>query len=539
MSDDRAPPARDAKRMDQPTELGIAARRRTLLRAIAALALLAIVGLVWAWQKERVRAFARGEIDLSGEPRYEPPHPPDPEALARIDQARVHGQLIPAWTIALARATTPSGRRYADVMLADLEEAVAPDPNLASLLRSTHRALREDPLEHVARLDYLLWAYNHYLDRQAVPWRVEASLVLGEERAFVRMLTYEVMADARTARGHRLRMLRRADRTNAVEGWLGHTVRDDGAFVILARVLHFTVRHVWPGLHPALDARRPAAERPWLGEVRREVRAALGGETFELLAQSAVDQQALIEVADSVAARAECGSRFRIHDLPYNGLSRRGRDAIERALARSRTPEGDVAECPDITLDEAARIVGASERLASTDGLMEAVERLIMVVARSVAVHELQHAEDGEEAECPGCPKWLVGLPRAEVSAYLSAMSTEGLGYLALLQACVTPRGNDLHGRSLEVVLEAILPLGCEGPTRWDLYVYAERIETRLFGKRGDIALPELPDRVPLLPRANAARPRPAWRPLDTGWGVAVAAQEEPRESRAQDALTP
>ncbi len=512
------------------------ARRRALGRLCACLVALAVAGALFSWHKERVRAYVRGEIDLDGAPRYEPAHPVDRRALARIDLARVHGELIPAWTIATGRATSPGRRALAERAYEELAAEVAPDANLAELLASTHRALRDDPLENARRLDYLLWAYNRYLDEQELPWRLEASLSVGEARAIFRTMTYEVLADARTREGHRLRLLRRADRTNTLEGWLGHSQGgDEGALVLLARVLHFTIRHVWPGLHPALDPRRPEAERPWLGYVRGEVRAALDAETYRLLSETAVDQQTLIEVAASIEARRACGSRYRIRELPYNGLSPRGLRSVRLALERSAIEGGE--ECPEITLDEAARIVGASERLASTDGLAEAVERLTMVVARSVSVHELQHVADGDEIACPGCPKWLEqGVARAEVSAYLSALSTEGVGYLALLQACATPRGEGLHGAALRAVLEAILPYGCEGPTRHDLYGYAERIEARLFGKRGDVTLPaELPERVALLARPAGRPPsRPVHRPLESGWGVALSARVDDQRERAQ-----
>lgn len=497
-------------------------RRRALRRACVLGAGIALVTSAWGHVSEPVRAYVRGEVDLEGEPRYEPP-PADPEALRRIDFARVHTRLIPAWTIALGRATTPGRRRYADHVYEALAAEVAPDPNLASLFARSHRALRDDPIENARRLDYLLWAYNHYLDENDVPWRVEASLALAEDRAIFRALTYEVLADARTREGHRLRLLRRADRTNTLEGWLGHAARgDEGALVVMQRVLHFTVRHVWPGMHPALDERRPARERSWLGYVRQEVRAALPEETYRLLSETAVDQQALIEVAEEVEARRACGSGFSIRNLPYNGMS----EAARRALARALEATAPDDECPAITLDEAARLVGASERLGGRAGLEEAVEALAMVVARSVATHELQHVADGDEPACHGCPKWLVGGARAEVSAYLSALSTEGVGYLALLQACATPRGGGVHGAAREAVLRELLPYGCEGPTLHGLYPLAERVERHLFGKRAGVTLPSLPDRVPLLPRSPPPpRAAPAWRALEGGWGVTLAAE--------------
>lgn len=147
-----------------------------------------------------------------------------------------------------------------------------------------------------------------------------------------------------------------------------------------------------------------------------------------------------------------------------------------------------------------------------------------MVVANAVAVHELQHVADGDEPRCPRCPEELVGVARAEVSAYLSAFSTEGLGYLSLLQACATPRGRGVHGAALTAVLDVLLPYGCEGPTLHGLYPLAARIERHLFGGRPDVELPDaLPARVAILPRRAPRRHRrsPA-RPLATGWGVPV-----------------
>ncbi|MFK7987763.1 MAG: hypothetical protein AB8I08_17230 [Sandaracinaceae bacterium] len=482
-------------------------RRRALVWGIATLAAsVALVMTLRAYGRS-MRGYVRGERTLEGEPAYTPEHEVSDEALAAIDFERVHSRLMPAWTIALASATSPYWTRQADARFEDLAAAVGADPNLQDLLRRTHQDLRDDPVENAHRLDYRLWAYNEYLDQRDIPWRVEAALVLGRQRAIFHTLSYEVMADAETEEGHRVRLLRRADRTNSLEGWLGKTGRDDeGAMVLLRRVLHFTVRHVWPGLHPALDGRRPLAERSWLAPMRREVSDQLDPDTMRLLAETAVDQQALIETAAAVEARALCGSRFTFHGLPYNGLSPRSVHALYRALARSR----DNTECPEVTVDEAARVIGASERLASTPGLEDAIERLAMVVARAIAVHELRHVADGDELACPGCPEGLDGLARDEVSAYLTAFSDPYTGYLSLLQACSRPPSPTLHGEALGAVLEALLPLGCEGPPHPMMKSYAQMLEGELFGERPRVQVPTLPDRVALLPRARrSSGPRP------------------------------
>ncbi len=505
-----------------------AGNRRALAYGAGTLAAALLVLYFWPQHGHAVRSFVRGEVTLDGEPIYEPEHDVDPTALAQIDFARVHHELIPRWMIALdtaGRAQTPYWRRRADAAYEELAIEVSPDPNISGLLGASHRALRTDPVGRARRLDYWLWSYNRYLDANDVPWRVEASLSVGDDlRPRFRTFSYEILADRETDRGERLRLIRRADATNLVEGWMGRTNADDESMVLMRRVLHFTVRHVWPALHPGLDARRPDNERSWVPWVRQEVHAALDAPTFALLSETAVDQQALIEVAAEIDLRARCGSRFRIHGLPYNGLTPASVAALERAVVRSQSRP----DCPEVTLDEAARIIGASERLGSTPGLEDAVERLAMVVARAVAVHELQHARDGDEIACPGCPEGLDGIARAEVSAYLAAMSDPDVGYLSLFQACASPPGQNLQGAARAAVIEALLPYGCEGPTLWGLQELATEIQTALFGERAPVELPPLPDRVALLPRAVEGPTIARGAPLASGWGVEIAPAREP-----------
>jgi len=503
-------------------------RRRGLILGVSVAALTTATMLVWSGTGSQVRAFVRGEATFDGEPVFEPEHEMSPYARTAIDWERVHTELIPNWTVGLAQAATSeySGywARVSDERFEDLATELEPDPTLSELMASTHGAIRSDPLGRARRLDYWLWSYNRYLDDSDVPWRLEAALAFrSPTRAILHTRSYEILADSRTPAGHRVRLLRRADRFGSVEGWLGRTGRHgDGAMVLMRRVLHFTVRHVWPALHPALDERRPEAERSWVPWVRVEVAEALDEQTYALLSETAEDQQALIEVAAEIRARRECGSQFRVYDLPYNGLSRASVESLELAVLRSRSN----AECPEVTLDEAARMVGASERLARADGIEDALERLTMVVARSVAAHEVRHAADGDDADaipCPGCPDGLDGLGRAEVSAYLAAMATEGLGYLALFQACATPSGNGIQGAARDAVVDALLPYGCEGPTLWGLYEIAREIEVELFGERPRVEVPPLPARVPLLPRSRRSAPtRLAARPDPSGWGMNV-----------------
>ncbi|MBJ70226.1 MAG: hypothetical protein CMN31_02460 [Sandaracinus sp.] len=482
-------------------------RRRALLRRalLGALALF-LAGLAFRYRLP-LASYLRGEIDLHGAPRYAPPHPVDEDALAAIDWHDVHGRLLPLWVITKSTRRLPEDERRAreHEAYSELRYALADDPNLLGLFDELEAALREDPIGRARRVDYLLWAYNDYLDAHAIPWRLEATLHL-RRRGRPTFLTrsYEVLHDLRAPAGHRLRLLRRADLTNVDEGFLGHTTGGgDGALVMLDQVLEFGVRHVWPMLHGGLDARLPERERGLAPFVRREALGALEAPAYTLLHETAVDQQALIEVASSIHARASCGNTFRIYGLPWNGLEPPDQRALVEALDRSQS-----GECPEVTLGEAARLLGASERLGRTPALADAVEGLTTWVAGAVSVHELQHvADEGEGAQCSGCPEGMSAAAVDELSAYLASFASETHGYTALLQACsMEPDGEDVseapHAQALAIAFDAVLAQGCAGPIPDDLQRRARAARARLFGQADPPALPDdYPRRVTLLRR--------------------------------------
>lgn len=477
---------------------------RALLLASMAAALCLLVGSRAEW----IEALARGEIELSGAPRYVPAHPVDPAALARIDFEQLHAHAIPDWIELLASARGAADRRRAEDAFRVLRATVAPDPNLAAIWDELHERLAGSALQHARRVDWLLWAHDQYLERVGQPYRLEASVHLrgsgARRRAVITVMTYRVVSDLRAGAGERVRVLRRVDRTRVVEGWLGHTARDaDGAIVVADRVLHFTVRHVWPALDAALDGRRPSAERGVLEGVREEVEAAIAPGHLEVLRETAADEQALIEIAESIRARHACGSRFEVFDLPYKGLSIASHRALRSALWASQW-----SRCPDVTVDEAARLIGASERLRATEGLDPALEALAALVARSVAAHELRHAGDGDDdaLACVGCAEGTPPLVRAELSAYLAAFATRGLGYVAALQACAIPQRTPGHALAVTIATEAAIPGGCSGDAGVGLYARAERAERRYFGARPAVAVPDaFPRTLEVLPRARPA----------------------------------
>ncbi|MEM9073758.1 MAG: hypothetical protein AAGE52_35030, partial [Myxococcota bacterium] len=266
------------KVLDDEQVLGAlkAPRRRRLLAAGMLFVLGVATSLTALRHRRTIGRWVRGEITLAGEPTFQPSEFVDQKTLARVDWADIHSRLLPAWVIARQqRSVLPEERAdRAQRAYTELRYALAPDPNLVALFDEVETGLRTDPLGSAARVDYLLWAYNDYLEAKEIPWRLEASLLLSrEERRDPTFLTrsYEVLEDLRSSEGHRLRLLRRADLTNVDEGFLGHTsARDDGALVMLDQVLQFAVRDAWPVLHAGLDRRLPPRSRGIAEHVRRE-----------------------------------------------------------------------------------------------------------------------------------------------------------------------------------------------------------------------------------------------------------------------------
>lgn len=504
-------PARFARRLRRET------RRGATLSIAAGLGMLALLGLAQQHEAE-LAAFLRGEVDLRGRrvlDATEPAGPLDEDALARA-----HRELLPQWMIVQSRPNLGAGERsrLASAVFSELRYAVGSDAALVGILDELRDRLaglrtRRDALRSGPRIDYLVWAWNATLDRRGLPWRLEATLHVprpsprGRRRPPVLLTrSYEVLSDLRDPAGRRLRLVRRGDLTNLDEGVLGHATgdRDEGAVVMLDEVLELAVHHVWPALEPALDARLPATTRPLAAALRAEAATQLPPAALAQLRETAVDQQMLIEVAASIHAREACGSRFRVWGLPWNGLAAPDRLALVDALDRSAGRE----DCPEVTLGEAARMIGASERLGRAR-LEGAVEALTAWLARAVSAHELRHVADGPRGRrCIGCP---AGLPPAavdELSAYLAAFGTEGVAHASVLQACTLVPPEDAldvtqapHAQALAIALGALLPEGCRGPAPGDLPSRARALEARFFGTQdGGVTLPEdFPAHVALL----------------------------------------
>lgn len=491
---------------------GITQGRRSTLRAIlGVVAFVLVLGWTFETRGDALVALLRHEIDLSGRPIFEPRHAIDRAALAQIDFAHVHSTLVPEWLDEQSAADTPAGRRRAEYAYRALLDELAPDPNLGDLWREIHDRVAADPIASARRLEYLLWAHDAYMDRIGQPYRLEAGAFIESGRGHLLARSYRAVVDLSTPRGERVRVLRRLDHAPLVETWLGRTDREEeGAFVVVDRVLHFAIRHVWPALNPALDERLPERERGLAAGVRREVRAGIDDYAWSILTETAEDEQALLEAAASIESRHACGSRFGVFGIPYRGLSAHSRAMLRLALVASQG-----TECPDVTIDEATQLVAASERLRAQPDLEIALEELVALVSRAVAAHELRHVADGPSAElaCPGCADDMAPLARAELSGYLAAFATPGLGYLAALGACSAPLPRDAASARLwpdavaiDTATRATLGSACEGPAPADLYTRARRAERRYFGERLAVGPPAaMPRSIEAVRRAPPA----------------------------------
>ncbi|MEM9190765.1 MAG: hypothetical protein AAGF12_16385 [Myxococcota bacterium] len=499
----------------------IDARRRLVYSVLIAFGVLGLF-IVLVKAQPRMISVLNGETDIFGAPTFAPRHTVSDEALREIDWLRVHGQLIPRWTVALGRRDGSHAPAFEA-----LQAALRRDPNAAELLQEVDALLADDPLQHHRRIDYLLWAYNDYLDSRDLPFRVEATLRVSETRgAVLSTRSYRVLSDLTNRDGQRVRILARLDPTNVVEGFLGHVGRpEDGVLVFFDRVLRFSTHELWPLMEEDLEPRLSEHQRAFAPLLRATVRDALPQEQYALLKETAEDQLTLLEVTDSIHARHECGSEFRVWGLPYNGLSPQDQLALVGALEASDEED----DCPEITRIEAAQMIGASERLSTARGIEEALEGLALLVAQAVISHELSHAADREAAQrCQDCGGMSLGA-RGEYAAFVASLEAP-TSSIALFQLCGLRSGTGPHGVAARRIADAD-PDVCRAPNPSLLQPLATRLSARHFG--GSLAQPlpeEFPSEVELLPRMSEARYAEALRhAMESDWEEDLTIDTEPR----------
>lgn len=441
------------------------------------------IGLT-AWFRIEIADTARGLAGL--EVPYRPVHPPN---LAAIDLAAVHGELWTDWVIA-ASQDDADARRGAEQAL---RTAIAADANLAALFAELATLVGPNLTEDRAR-KRVLWivgAWNDYLDDNGAGWFLDASIRLEPSVMFFAM-TYRIVGDGDgTVAGERkrVRVLDRIDTLNLRELYSGYvSSAEQGAIVIGDRTIALALDRTWPAFGEVIgEAEMARLWRAFGPAIVREAENALSPSTIAVLRASATARADAALAREAIALRRECGSRFVITDLPWNGYDPTTLEGLDRWIE-----DGD---CPAITEREVESLRRATPIFRAAPGLADALADLARWRARGVAVHELRHVaddldlDDEDALPCAICP---VGTPlavRAEVSAYLAELAWSESPAVELLDACVTrSQGDSAHARAAEIVMDAG-GWSCTEPPPADISTTARALEQRAFGRSDEIAV--------------------------------------------------
>lgn len=419
----------------------------------------------------------------------------DPESLARVDLQRVHEEYVPDWVAATG------GVR--ELHLERLRRAVSPDPSLLALIDRVAE-LEADPVAHAAELHAMLRAWNQILAKGGAPWRLGGEVVVGDQGGrFVvksyRAVTGEGTAEPAVAFGDSrfpVEIRRRVDPLSTQDAWLGRMHdHDDGIVILLDRVTSFALDEIWPMFDPELPL-SPLQQRMGPG-VRAELAARLTPAEVDALRLTAGDRFHMMAATADVHARHECGSAFTISKLAWNGFDARDLTVMQRHAEQP-------GPCPDVLPSEAALFATRSWHVRHTDGVREALEHLVAVVAEGVAVHEARHAADdraldGQRIACIGCPAGTSHLGALEASAYAATFADPARGAVALFQACrvadeASPEVRDAIG----FLAGRLGPEGCGGPVPSGLPEVASRVEQSVFLRSERPALDGFPAGLPV-----------------------------------------
>jgi len=510
---DAPPPSRPSQAADG--EDGgwskIQAKRPWALLARVLTAMTAVLVGAWAVGEHALQP-TRSDLDAvaAAAPRrpqsFRPSHPTSAALLSQIDFDKVHRELLPAWVIAMQHDPYTLGRNEADRTFNALRAEAGKDPNLAALLDELFEKMMEDVAVWHADLAELWRGWNLYMARNGLAWRVEHHIERHAKGSLLFARSYHVLSDMQvTTAGepYRALLLARADRTNLVEAFFGQTsIEHDGALIISDRIVEFVTAQVLPmfAREPALQ--RNDLQRAFASHVRREAVQSLSAETVEALQDGATRRDRLLAATREIGQRKGCGRTVVIEEVPWTGLTDRALGKVQRAAEKNARKN-----CRRLTRSDADFLAQESRSLASDEALEHAIGRAGAWLARAVVVHEVRHLADDRHAEqggrtpaCALCPETLGGSERAEVRAYLASFGTEGMGYLALMQACGTgAHGQGPTGAALGWVLGKLLPSGCEGPLPEDLYARARAMESLLFGSSDAFDLPAaFPSELPV-----------------------------------------
>jgi hypothetical protein len=457
-------------------------------RAPWIVALACVIGLA-AWQREGIADLALSMV--GADVPYRPQHPAQLDA---IDLAAVHGDLWTTWVIAAA-GDDADARRDAETAL---RSAIAGDANLTELFDELAASVTTPKLAQKRARERVMWivrAWNDYLDANGAGWFLDASIRLQPEPMFFAM-AYRVLGDGKgtiDAEPARVRVLARVDSLNLRELYSGYvSTAEQGAMVLADRTRALALDRTWPAMGDAPgDTGDAALWRAFGAAITREATAALSAESIAVLRATASVRAQAVLAHDAIVDRRDCGSRFIITDLPWNGYEPDTVAGLDRWI--------EDGPCPAITQAEIDRLREATTVLRNTSGLAAALSELARWRARGIATHELRHVGDDLDLEDPDddalpCAICQASTPlsvRAEVSAYLAELAWSPAPAVELFDVCVTKaQGESAHARAAEIVLGAG-GWSCSDAPPDDLATAARVLEQRAFGRSQEITVGE------------------------------------------------
>jgi hypothetical protein len=475
---------------DDPRPSLLSDREGRLDRILRCGVLAAVVaGLAWS-----IPLWPNAWRWLTGrEPLYMPAHPVN---LEKVDLELVHRDRWDTWIA--AAGPTRSGVPDASVESARMEmlEAIAADQNLTELFEELDGVVTSPRLRDAAvqrRAQWLVGAWNHYLEREAQPYFVHATVIGGP---MFLAHTYAVESRATgTIDGDevRIRALSRLDSLNLREDVLGAmSSADEGAIVVADQLLELALDHLWPMLAAPSDP----MQRTFAPAVVEELRAGLPADALALLERTATTRRSLVDSRASIMHRG-CSSVW-LGRVPFDGLDREQLDGLAERTG--------VGACAGVTDEELYALWVNSEELQRHEGLRDATERLTAFAARSIAVHELRGVAD--ELEYRGSDEWRPCGPcggedgeptRQLAAAYLAEIAWSRTPATTLYRICWST-GNDMgpSGRARAAVMRGI-GLQCPDGAPADVETRAQELEREQFGHGVTIALGEdFPERLPV-----------------------------------------
>jgi hypothetical protein len=362
----------------------------------------------------------------------------------------------------------------------------------------------------------LMKGWNRYMAQNGLGWRIEYHVRKRPWGPQILTRSYRTTAVAEaTVKGqpYRVLVLSREDHTNLVEGFVGQTSVDgDAALVMTDRVADLAMQRIWPLFDEGGRGARSDSENAVADQVLIEARLAIGTDAAQALDRASSVHRELVAEIGALRQKKGCGGTVRIDHVPWDGLSERALSLMGRVASENRD-----RGCGRLTAQDAERIASLSQRLHDDPALETALERLSGWLARAVAVHEARHLADdrsfkelGRRPLCRGCPSSMGFGEQSEVSAYLASFATEGLGYMALLQACdadLSRSGPNTH--ALSFLLPKLIDGGCDGSVPDDLYLRAGKLERDFFGQAEKIELSaSFPESLPLTRAPAVLAPR-------------------------------